>query len=290
MDNLTAEQSRALQELLVSEVVRKNSAWCDLPCLRRYLTASGWKADKAKKMLASTLEWREKTKPETYKTSDFPDVCLKGRYMYWNGYDQHGHPILYVHSQLHDCGLDREQRIRFSIFILEKGITLMSKKNSGKEGVEQWSIVVDETGRTRKNNDLSFLRKIGPIMFSHYVERLYRIYIVRPTSTFSALYKVCSLFMDDVTKGKVRLSPLDQEAMVKADIKDPEKVLEGDEAVAVTSPLSLSSPPPVGDLQTAFPELLADLGQPNLQVSWGGKTPDIVDFPAYYMSLQSTTS
>eukprot|EP00906_Rhabdomonas_costata_P003878 RCo005847 len=295
MDNLSPEQGRAIQEMLVwtsseasGDLVRRNRAWCDLSCIRRYLAACNWKVDKAKKALAATLKWRGEARPDALKTSDFPDICLKARYMYWNGYDQHGHPILYVHSQLHDCSLDREQRFRYALFMLEKGVTLMNKKFSGKEGVEQWVIVLDEAGRTRKNIDLAFIRKVGPIMGSHYVERLYRVYVIHPTSTFSALFKVASLFMDDVSRSKVVLSRTDQDQLTRADDRDPEKVLmEGEEgAGTAVSPLAVASPLPVMDLSSALPELLADLGQAQLQVSWGGKTPDITDFPAYYTHLQ----
>jgi len=282
-----------------SAVVARNRDWCTDRCIRRYTAAGGWKWEKAKKMLKETLKWREEAHPEKLSPANFPDICSRGMpFMYWNGYDQHGHPILYVHSRLHDAKLDRQQRLDYSLFMLEKGIALMDTKHSKKEHIEQWVIVVDEAGRASRNNDLKLLRKLGPLMFNHYVERLYRIYVIRPTAAFAALVKIVSLFIDDHTKSKLALSSKDNEAVNKkvAEEKgDSEAMIEEDQpnspgssatssSLPTSGPRSLASPLTAvqGVDVTNFPQLLEDIGVENLQVSFGGKQPDITDWNAFH--------
>eukprot|EP01012_Entosiphon_sulcatum_P031816 TRINITY_DN40536_c0_g1_i1.p1 TRINITY_DN40536_c0_g1~~TRINITY_DN40536_c0_g1_i1.p1 ORF type:complete len:285 (+),score=45.44 TRINITY_DN40536_c0_g1_i1:46-900(+) len=276
-------QLRAALDAERGELFERNRAWIDENCLHRYLTAYNGKVDRAKKEIKNTLQWRTEFGVERLALPRFANVaqCM---HMYWNGYDKHGHPILYVRSRLHDVSIPLPQRLEFTVWMFEKGIQLMKQEHSGKAGVSQWVIIVDERGKTGKNNDVTFLRKTAPVLFSHYVERLYRCYVVNPSSTFSTAMKIVNLFIDQRTRSKLWLSKKDKE---KTERKAAEPEVDPDAALAQEGDAPGS---PLGDAPfdiASFPEMVEDIGPANLETAYGGTVPQIAQPDAYWQRLET---
>lgn len=178
-------------------------------CLRRYLVSRQYNERKAYEMLMHTVLWRDQHVPSHYHASVY-DGCLKSRFMEWCGYDREGRPNLYLWSANADLSVPREIRVNYMIMALEKGISLMAPpyqplRVGDATKVEQWNIVVDETGRSSKHTDNKFLSHVTPILTSHYAQRLHRCYVLNPGWLTQLVYSVVKMFLDEGTTKKIHM-------------------------------------------------------------------------------------
>lgn len=174
--------------------------------------------------------------------------------MEWHGYDGAGRPTLYMKSANANLKIPRDTRVKFSVVTLEKGVKLMERGYSGHNGVEQWNIVVDETGRGSEHTDNKFLSHIAPILTSHYAQRLHRCYVVNPGLMTRMIYGIVKMFLDDGTTSKIK--------MVSSK-KDKKRGVH------------------------FVPELLEDIGAANLPVEYGGTLPPrlLEEYREYFNSI-----
>jgi hypothetical protein len=225
---------------------------------RRYLVAQQWNEEKAFNSALATVAWRHKHIPDTLASMEQYESCFASRYAEWIGHDEAGRPVLHIQSNQADLKIPRNIRENFCLHKLEKGIQLMQPKYSGKEGVEQWVMVVDETDKGWGHNDNKFLSHLGPMLFNHYVERLHCCYVVNPGIITSACLKLIFLFIDERTKSKVKL--------VKVKKEHPE------------------SPP---NTPTFAPDLIAGLGKRITGLRYGGERQEmpVSDYVSFFNSI-----
>lgn len=173
-------------------------------CLRRYLVSRQFCEKKAYDMMMSTLHWRSVNVPTSFDPGAFVE-CMSSRFMEWHGYDACGRPTLYMKSANANLKIPRDLRVAYTVVTLEKGIKIMEPQYSGHDGVEQWNIVVDETGRGSEHSDNKFLSHIAPILTSHYAQRLHRCYVVNPGLMTRIIYGVVKMFLDEGTTSKIKM-------------------------------------------------------------------------------------
>lgn len=193
------EFSKERRALLYGEIAPEYSS---AACLRRYLVATNWNVRKAALGLLQTVRWRGETFVTPPVLSEL-DNCLRSRYAEWYGHDPQGRPVLYLRSKNADLSISRDHRVRYMIFTLERGILMMRHAHHGRgRDEEQWIIILDETGKESKHSDLGFITHATPIVFNHYVERLYRVYIVNPGWLTSMAVSCAKLLIDERTSSK----------------------------------------------------------------------------------------
>jgi hypothetical protein len=185
-------------------IAHQHPSFFSSECIRRYLVSRQFCEKKAYEMMMATLHWRTENVPKTFKPDDFME-CTSSRFMEWHGYDAAGRPTLYMKSANADLKIPRDKRVAFSVVTLEKGVKLMERSYSGHDGVEQWNIVVDETGRGSEHTDNKFLSHIAPILTSHYAQRLHRCYVVNPGLMTRMIYGIIKIFLDEGTTSKIKM-------------------------------------------------------------------------------------
>jgi hypothetical protein len=223
---------------------------------RRYLCGRNWEPKKAYDSIMHTIFWRAQTIPPHFDKSRFTP-CLASRYMEWIGHDVHGRPSLFIKSNNADLEIPRETRLEYLIVAMEKGLALMDAALGGRDGVEQWNMIVDETDKEMKHMDTKFLTHVAPIIGSHYVERLHRCYIINPGVLTSMVLGAIKLFVDERTSDKL--------CKLEGKIDKKTKLLP-------------------------LPQLVQELGEENVPVYYGGKmvTLDLPGYTDYFHSIPPT--
>ncbi|KAJ3201470.1 hypothetical protein HDU67_001327, partial [Dinochytrium kinnereticum] len=97
-------------------------AFCDHACLRRYLRATRWDADKAAAKLRETVRWRVEYRPHELKNSDLRGES-KGGNNYINGFDKEGRPIIYIKKR--GKAEDPYKNVQLLVLIIEYAIKIM---------------------------------------------------------------------------------------------------------------------------------------------------------------------
>src|SRR5690606_8221016 len=105
-------------------------------CLRRYLRARGFNANKAWEMLKATILWRRTTRPEQLSAANVADVNTLGT-VFLCGHDRRSMPVVYMRPGAHNpCS--SQQRVSFMIWIMETSI-----REAERRGVEKLVWVLD---------------------------------------------------------------------------------------------------------------------------------------------------
>lgn len=224
----------------------------DPKTLRRYLIANRFDVKKAYEAVLLTVTWRLTDLRETLALPDPFADCSRTLYMQWIGHDRQNRPCLLIRSRNADLEIPRDRRLRYLMIALERGITLMSEAHGGKEGVEQWNMIIDETDKEMRHMDNKFIGQISPVLFGHYVERLKSCYIINPGWLTQAVLTVVKFFMDERTKHKIHSYYGD---------KSPTPPPQGAEASDPNAPKFFHCP---------VPKLVGELGEENTPVEYGG--------------------
>ncbi|KAI9444540.1 CRAL/TRIO domain-containing protein [Lactarius indigo] len=175
--------------------------WLDKPdTLPRYLRASKWKLDDARKRVKGTIEWRREFKPELIPPEEVKIEAATGKIIL-TGFDVDGRPIIYMRPGRENTETSPRQ-LRHLVYILERAKDLMPP------GQESLMIIVDYKSTTlRTNPSISVARKVLTILQHHYVETLGRALVVNLPTILSFFYKGISPFLDPVTRDKMRFNP-----------------------------------------------------------------------------------
>ncbi|KAH8993951.1 CRAL/TRIO domain-containing protein [Lactarius akahatsu] len=189
--------------------------WLDKPdTLPRYLRASKWKLDDARKRIKGTVEWRREFKPELIPPEEVKIEAATGKMCVppaaitpllcptiLTGFDVDGRPIIYMRPGRENTETSPRQ-LRHLVYILERAKDLMPP------GQESLMIVVDYKSTTlRTNPSISVARKVLTILQYHYVETLGRALVVNLPTILSFFYKGIAPFLDPVTRDKMRFNP-----------------------------------------------------------------------------------
>jgi len=175
--------------------------WLDRPdTMARYLRASKWKLDDARKRIKGTIEWRREFQPELIPPDEVKIEAATGKIIL-TGFDVDGRPIIYMRPGRENTETSPRQ-LRHLVYILERAKDLMPP------GQESLMILVDYKSTTlRTNPSISVARKVLAILQHHYVETLGRALVVNLPTILSFFYKGIAPFLDPVTREKMRFNP-----------------------------------------------------------------------------------
>ncbi|KAI0299853.1 CRAL-TRIO domain-containing protein [Russula brevipes] len=175
--------------------------WLDKPdTIPRYMRASKWKLDDARKRIKGTIEWRREFQPELIPPDEVKIEAATGKIIL-TGFDVDGRPIIYMRPGRENTETSPRQ-LRHLVYILERAKDLMPA------GQDSLMIIVDYKSTTlRTNPSISVARKVLTILQHHYVETLGRAIVVNLPMILSFFYKGIAPFLDPVTREKMRFNP-----------------------------------------------------------------------------------
>jgi hypothetical protein len=188
------------EKLFSTGLTDEEKQWCDDACLARYLRARvdkfGWNLEKSLLMIQDTLKWRREFKPEDIKEEDVRELIEMGM-LYNNGKDKQGRPIVMV--KFNQPMTDFVLYTRYVVFVMEKAIASMNP-----EETEQMLWILDLKGSNRKCfPPKAVCKEALNIFYTHYPERLHKLYIVDAPKVFSVFWAMLSAFLESDTKAKI---------------------------------------------------------------------------------------
>ncbi|KIL71357.1 hypothetical protein M378DRAFT_65391 [Amanita muscaria Koide BX008] len=213
---------RLLREYAYSQLLPKSDSyyqwelqWLNKPDTPgRYLRASKWDLDEAKRRLKATMDWRRDFKPDLIPPDEVKIESETGKIML-NGFDNDGRPILYLRPGRENTETSNRQ-LRHLVWWLERAKDLMPP------GQESLAIIVDyKSCSLRTNPSVSIARKVLNILQLHYVELLGRALVVNLPTILAFFYKAISPFLDPVTRDKILFNP-DLKALIPLSQLDAE--------------------------------------------------------------------
>ncbi|GMI91252.1 hypothetical protein like AT1G75170 [Hibiscus trionum] len=172
--------------------------YCTNACLRRYLEARNWNADKSKKMLEETLKWRSTYKPEEIRWHEVAVEGETGKVSRANFHDRYGRTVLILRpGKQNTTSLDNQ--LRHLVYLIENAILSLP------EGQEQMAWLIDFTGWTLSTSvPIKSARDTINLLQNHYPERLAVAFLYNPPRIFEAFWKIVKYFMDTKTFQKVK--------------------------------------------------------------------------------------
>ncbi|KAI8900069.1 CRAL-TRIO domain-containing protein [Globomyces pollinis-pini] len=201
---LTTNQLETIVELqskLLSsdfEFTNKEKVWCSERCLVRYLKATSWDVDAAKKRLESTLLWRREYQPDEITPEEVEPEALTGK-SFVTGFNKDACPVIYLLPQRENTKT-YDRQIRFAVYNIEKALKIMP------DGVHSIVILVDYEHLSLANaTPLSTSRKFLDIFQNHYPEILHSALVVNPSWYVSVFLRMVTPFMDPITRKKIQL-------------------------------------------------------------------------------------
>jgi hypothetical protein len=160
---------KELQSFLVAIISRDATQgeierrWCSDACLLRYLRASKWDVGTAMMRLKDSLIWRRTFRPDEITLDEVKAEAMSGK-QFLNGFDNQGHPILYIIPQ-RETSKDFDGHHKFIAFHMERAIKIMPP------GVEKIMLIIDYANMKMDNAPpLSACRKFLQMMGDHYPE------------------------------------------------------------------------------------------------------------------------
>ncbi|KXN70393.1 CRAL/TRIO domain-containing protein [Conidiobolus coronatus NRRL 28638] len=173
-----------------------DAAFCDDPCLKRYLRATKWNLEHSVKRLEATLKWRREFQPHKITLDSMMTEGATGK-LHINGFDMQNHPILHLVPCKENTN-DSEGHLKHVVFNLESAIKLLPV------GVEKFVILVDLRNISARNIvSIGDAKAVNDVLSSHYVERVKSIFLCEAPWIFSGFFRVVSPLLDPVTKEKI---------------------------------------------------------------------------------------
>ncbi|MBA0865218.1 hypothetical protein Goshw_010175, partial [Gossypium schwendimanii] len=172
--------------------------YCTDACLRRYLEARNWNADKSKKMLEETLKWRSTYKPEEIRWHEVAVEGETGKVYRASFHDRHGRTVLILRPGKQNT-TSLENQLRHLVYLIENAILNLP------ETQEQMAWLIDFTGWTLSTSvPIKSARDTINLLQNHYPERLAIAFLYNPPRIFEAFWKIVKYFMDAKTFQKVK--------------------------------------------------------------------------------------
>ncbi|KAJ9472534.1 Random slug protein 5 [Diplonema papillatum] len=188
-------------------ITDESRAWLTESTYCRYLRARNWDAEKAGKMLHATCKWREQTKAHEITFAEVKSQ-LDSLATLAYGYDCVGHPLVYMRIRRDPPGT-AQQKMNGILFYIETALRNMDRHQELFKGVEKFTYIVDLQGFTMANSsrDTIVAKEWTGVLSNHCPERLHRAYLINYPSVFKWFFKLIQVFIDPVTKAKVRWVP-----------------------------------------------------------------------------------
>ncbi|XP_030847293.1 SEC14-like protein 3 [Strongylocentrotus purpuratus] len=212
LSDLNAKQADALKAIRTNldDVLQEKH---DDHCLLRFLRACRFNVKKAEEKFRRDLDWRIKNNIDSiHDWYEIPEPCLK----YWpggaTGLDKDGHvvwiaPLGNVDPKGMLYSVKAGDIVKTNISILERLVNeqkIISKK-LGRH-IEGITFIVDlehlGAGHIWKPG-MKVMTEIASLFEEHYPEIIHRMYIVRPTKIFPAVYFLLKPFLDEGTRSKM---------------------------------------------------------------------------------------
>ncbi|KAG5018296.1 CRAL-TRIO domain-containing protein [Glycine soja] len=172
--------------------------YCTDNCLRRYLEARNWNADKSKKMLEDTLKWRSTYKPEDIRWDEVAMEGATGKLYRASFHDREGRIVLVLRPGMQNTS-SIENQMRHLVYMLENAMLNLP------QGQEQMSWLIDFTGWSFRNSvPIKSAKETINILQSHYPERLAIAFLYNLPRVFEAFWKIIKYMLDKKTIQKVK--------------------------------------------------------------------------------------
>jgi hypothetical protein len=163
--------------------------------LARFLIARNGDVAKSKAMYEDHLAWRAENWPALM--SSCMNEFSKGK-SYVKGEDKQGHPLIIFQTHLHDPqNRDCDELVRMAVFIFETAIREMENKT------QKVTVLINRV-QAGNGSDIEFARQLTTLLSNNYPERLYRTIVYPSSMVFYGIWQVVQLFMDPVTREKVK--------------------------------------------------------------------------------------
>ncbi|XP_071486789.1 SEC14-like protein 2 [Diadema antillarum] len=214
LGDLSAKQADALQSMKtnLSDVLQPRH---NDHVLLRFLRARKFSVKKAEEMFRQDLIWRSQNRVDTIlEWFQMPEVCLK----YWPGgavgLDKEGHivwisPLGNVDPKGMLYSVKAGDVIKTNIHILER-LTKEQEAVSRKlrRNIEGITMIIDleHLGTSHMwKPGMNVMTEIACLFEQHYPEVIHRVFIVRPTKIFPAVYIVLKPFLSEGTREKIKV-------------------------------------------------------------------------------------
>ncbi|KAB2082520.1 hypothetical protein ES319_A05G202900v1 [Gossypium barbadense] len=199
-ENDSLQQESKIKELqaAIGPLSGRSLKYCTDACLRRYLEARNWNADKSKKMLEETIKWRSTYKPEEIRWHEVAVEGETGKVYRASFHDRHGRTVLILRpGKQNTTSLDNQ--LRHLVYLIENAILNLP------ETQEQMAWLIDFTGWTLSTSvPIKSARDTINLLQNHYPERLAIAFLYNPPRIFEAFWKIVKYFMDAKTFQKVK--------------------------------------------------------------------------------------
>ena len=134
----------------------------------------------ARTKLEHVLAWREEYQPSRVKRVDVHRELQCGS-LYWNGYDVHGRPVLFVRAARKNyADLNVAKQVAMHVLMLETGVQFMPP------GVTQFVLCADASDLGLRSVSLSLMKALLRLMTKSYPDRL-GVLCVAPVNTLVRL-------------------------------------------------------------------------------------------------------
>jgi hypothetical protein len=161
--------------------------WLTRECLLRFLRATKWDVEGAKKRLETTLVWRREYGLRDHTPEYISPENETGKQVIL-GYDNECRPCLYLAPSAQNTERSARQ-IQHLVFMLERVIDLMPA------GQETLALLVNFGASTKSSNpSISQGREVLNILQNHYPERLGRALCINRTSISPAVHSSVLIF------------------------------------------------------------------------------------------------
>jgi len=220
--NSPAGIEEAILQLRVAmrEVVlySKYKEWCTDSCLRRFLVSKDMHIPKAKEMLISTLEWRERRKPHEINPENpcVENEGITGK-VYVPGFDKWGCPVVILDNSVENT-TNPSKQLEFLAFKLELAVSEMS--NSPNKGVEKFVVFIHmENYNIFNQPSLEVTIETIKVVSMCFPECLGHVIIYRPPGCFKVFFTLIAPFIDERTMEKIVVIIGDVSTDSKNDLK-----------------------------------------------------------------------
>jgi hypothetical protein len=177
----------------------------DTECLKRFLRARRGDVPKALEMLLAHQTFRLTDTPwwpvQNAPLDSMSEDIHGGKAWVDVGRDKLGHPVSFIRVKLHDASQDAAKSHRFVTFLMDETLARLDRP---PHNASQFSMVIDFEDFGRANFDTDIALFILKGLQTNFPERLYRLYFVRETWLFWALWKILSVFIDARSAAKIQ--------------------------------------------------------------------------------------
>ncbi|KAA8910519.1 CRAL/TRIO domain protein [Sphaerosporella brunnea] len=173
--------------------------WLTRECLLRFLRATKWDVEGAKKRLEQTIVWRREYGLRDHSPEYIGPENETGKQVIL-GYDNECRPCLYLAPSAQNTERSPRQ-IQHLVFMLERVIDLMPA------GQETLALLVNFGASTKSSNpSISQGREVLNILQNHYPERLGRALCINLPWFVWGFFKLINPFIDPLTREKLKFN------------------------------------------------------------------------------------